>query len=524
MSNAFQYLLPQTILSVLATLLFLAGTFKVSAKAWPWAALLCLAFTAVDMFLRPGEAPYARGPVIYDQLATGFQWGCLGIGAIFVLLSWKEQSESETAAEFYGLLLLAVAGAMLVSAANDLMLMLLALELISVPTYVILYLGRRDYGSQEATAKYFLLSIFSSAILVYGFALLYGVTSTTNLQMIHTILSPPLGQNEHQSVLGVVALVMIIAGLGFKITAVPFHFYAPDVYQGTSAFNAGLLAVLPKAAGMFALVRIVTLASGGYEASGERIALILAIITMTGGNCLALWQTNVRRLLAYSSVAHAGYMLIGLAVGFWDLSLDGQKWGLNAGTSLPGGVKASLLYLLTYCIASAGMFGVLVYLGRKGRQIEHIEELTGLSRTHPLVAICAAVFLFSMAGMPPLAGFWGKLSLFSSALSVRNGPLSMHQGFTALAVIGVLNAAIAAVYYLKLVAAMFLNEPIGQQQPEGGRGAYAGIMASMVLVVGLGVMPGRLFEYFSQVQLPTPATREVRNEQAQVIDDVPARP
>jgi NADH-quinone oxidoreductase subunit N len=423
-------------------------------------------------------------------------------------MAMQSQSESKTAAEFYALLLFVLAGLMLVSAAADLVLFFLALELISVPTYVLLYLGRHDYTSQEAATKYFLLSVFSAAILLYGFAFLYGLTGTTRLEGINHVLSHAYASNQSGapnsggSALGIIALVLITAGLGFKITAVPFHFYAPDVYEGTTAFNAGLLAVVPKAAGFIALIRVVSESMVGFEITGQQLLLILAGITMTGGNCLALLQTNVRRLLAYSSIAHAGYMLIGIAVGFWEvwnprLSLEGNAF--LPGDGLPSGVHATEFYLLAYSLTNVGLFAILVYLGRPGRQIEHIDDLTGLAKTHPFVAVAAALFLFSLAGIPPLPGFWGKLSIFSTALSVRQSAadagFSVHPAFAVLAVIGVINAAIGAVYYLRLVSAMFLNDPLSTARPAGGRPALVAVALSAALVVAFGIMPRPVFKY-----------------------------
>jgi NADH-quinone oxidoreductase subunit N len=278
------------------------------------------------------------------------------------------------------------------------------------------------------------------------------------------------------------------------------------VYQGTSAFNAGLLAIVPKAAGLFALIRVVSETMIGYETTGQQLTLILAAITMTGGNCLALLQTNVRRLLAYSSIAHAGYMLIGISVGFWEawnpsLRLE-QPTGPLAEMGLPSGIHASLLYLLAYSLTNAGLFGVLVYLGRPGKQVEHIDDLMGLGKSQPFVAGVAALFLFSLAGIPPLPGFWAKLSVFTSALSVRqdtaDSPLAVHPAFVVLAVIGVINAAIGAVYYLRLISAMFLNDPLSSARPAGGRAALVSVCCSAVLVVAFGLVPGPVFHYLQQ--------------------------
>jgi NADH-quinone oxidoreductase subunit N len=519
-------LLPQTILGGLACLFLLGGTFRLPARTWGPLALVALVVSAVALLyssrLDLASAALPTLAVSRTSIAIGFQWASLVVGALFVLISMQAQSESKSAAEFYGMLLLVIAGLLLVSAAADLVLMFVSLELISIPTYVLLYLGRKDYASQEAATKYFLLSVLSAAILLYGFAFLYGLTGTTRLDGIEQVLADTYksgedgAPNRGGSALGIIALVLIAAGLGFKLAAVPFHFYAPDVYEGTSAFNAGLLAVIPKAAGLFALIRVLSETMVGFETTGQQLMLILAGITMTGGNCLALLQTNVRRLLAYSSIAHAGYMLIGISVGFWEgwnprLSLDGT--GMLQGMGLPGGVQAAELYLLAYSLTTVGMFGVLVYLGRPGKQIEHVDDLTGLARTHPFAAVAAALFLFSLAGIPPLPGFWGKLSVFSAALSVRHSDSTMlfdvHPAFAALAVIGVINAAIGAVYYLRLVSVMFLNDPLSTARPAGGRPALVAIALSTALVVAFGILPRPVFNYLQRVPTTPPAVTTV---------------
>ncbi len=515
MLDTLLILLPQALLAGLACLFILGGTFRIPARAWGPLALVAIFVSAgalcyvsrIDI-TNTGEMMLA---VSRTPLSMAFQWTSLVVGALFVLMSMQAQSESKTPAEFYGMLLLVFAGMMLVSAADDLVLLFLALELISVPTYVLLYLGRNDYATQEAATKYFLLSILSAAVLLYGFAFLYGLTGTTRLVGIQNVLvnayevSESGLPNRGGSALGIVALVLITAGLGFKIAAVPFHFYAPDVYEGTSAFNAGLLAVVPKAAGLFALIRIVSETMVGFETSGQQLVLILAGITITGGNCLALLQTNVRRMLAYSSIAHAGYMLIGIAVGFWEswnpeLSLEGTI--PSPGMGLAGGVHASLFYLLAYALTNVGLFGVLVYLGRPGKQIEHVDDLTGLAKTHPFVAVMAALFLFSLAGIPPLPGFWAKLAIFSGALSVRQSVSStlfaVHPAFAVLAVLGVVNAAIGAVYYLRLVSAMFLNDPLASPRPGGGRPALAAVALSAALLVTFAVLPRPVFNYLQR--------------------------
>jgi NADH-quinone oxidoreductase subunit N len=507
-------LLPQTLLAGLACLFILGGTFQIAPRRWGQLALLALVLAGCALAYQSNldfSGASLQLAVSQNSLSTGFQWASLIVGVIFVLMSIEGQSESKTAGEFYGLLLLAFSGLMLVSAANDLILMFLALELISIPTYVLLYLGRNDYRSQEAALKYFLLSVLSAAILLYGFALLYGLAGTTRLDGIYEVLAgayeaeQPGLPNRGGSALGIVALVLIMAGLGFKITAVPFHFYAPDVYEGTSAFNAGFLAVVPKAAGFMAMIRVVSDTMIGFETTGQQLLLILAGITMTGGNCLALLQNSVRRMLAYSSIAHAGYMLIGISVGFWEswnpeLSVE-QARGLP-GMGLPSGLHATELYLLAYSLTTVGIFAVLVFLGRPGKQIDHVDDLIGLVKTHPFVAVAAGLFLFSFAGIPPLPGFWGKLAIFSTALSVRQETrdtiFAVHPAFAVLAVLGVVNAAIGAVYYLRLVSAMFLSDPLGAPRPSGGRPALAAIALSVVLLVAFSFAPRPVFRFLER--------------------------
>jgi NADH-quinone oxidoreductase subunit N len=515
--TTFSVLLPQTILIGAACLFFLGGTCSIKRSVWGPLALLVLLASAVAVVARStAHAPTygtLESAVVADSLSNVFNWFFLATGALFTLLSLKEQSESDAAPEFYGLLLTLTGGMMVVSSANELILLFLGLELISVPTYVILYLGRRDLDSRESATKYFLLSVMSAAILLYGFSFLYGLTGTTHLNAIRDILARTYtGAGGHVpagtgSQLGILALLLIFAGLGFKVAAVPFHFYAPDVYQGTSAFNAGLLAVAPKAAGFVALVRIASVMPG-FEAAGETIAVILALFTMTGGNILALLQTNIRRMLAYSSIAHAGYMMIGVAVGFWE-SWNPLTHPQKALFGLPGGMQSCLFYLIAYSLVTAGLFAVLVYLSRPGKQVENIEELTGLSRTHPLVALSAALFLFSLAGMPPLPGFWGKLSVFAGAVGVRGGDLTVATSlprsvFISLAIVAALNAAIGAVYYLRVIAVMFLHDPLTTPEPQGGKSALAAVYVAALATIFFSIDIRPLFEAMRTVELGRP--------------------
>lgn len=487
-------LTPEIALVAVAVAIYVAGAFSQSREVWSWIAAGGVIVAALALWKSSGHEYEAwQGSLVLDGLAWYVRWLALASGGLLVLLTSRPLSGPGTP-EYVASLLLAVAGVMLAASAGNLVLLFVGLELVSIPTYVLLYLPRRDAASQEATAKYFFLSVLSSAILLYGFSFLYGAAGSTDLRVIHERLAGPAAEPGGLGGLAKLAGVLIFAGLGFKIAAVPFHFYAPDVYQGTTNPNAGLLSVVPKIAGFVALVRLVALTMpvedesvGHLYAYTWRVAMALAVLTMTFGNVMALWQDNLRRLLAYSSIAHAGYMLIALAVAL--ASGPGDSRGLS-------GLGALLLYLCVYIVATIGAFAALAYLGRRDRQVDGVEELAGLGRTRPLLAAMIGVFMFSLAGIPPLAGFWGKLYVFGSAFSIGvadGGAGSTGTWFIGLGVVGVLNAAIAAAYYLRIVAVMYFRLPLAAPRPGGGAGAWSATVLCAVLTVLIGVWPGPLF-------------------------------
>ena len=484
-------ILPEIVLGLVATLVYLGGAFLPARRAWSWLSAAGMVLAGVLLWQQSStadaraaiEAGYLSGPMVVDQFACALRLAALAIGLVFVMLAARTSEQGESS-EFMGSLVLIVAGIMLLASADDLVTFFVALELISIPTYVILFLGR-GVGGLESGTKYFFLSVLSSAVLLYGFSFLYGATGSARLTEIRAALAgmPP---EAAMTIFARVALVLVFAGLGFRLTIVPFHFYAPDVYQGTSNPNAGLLAIVPKVAGLVALVRIAVVAMPGQERIGWQLALALAIVTMTLGNLLALWQTNVRRLLAYSSIAHAGYMLIGLAVSYAVAvgAVDAAHFD---------GVGATLFYLLVYAAATIGAFATLTFLGGRRQSINTLDDLAGLSQIHPKSAGLMALFMFSLTGLPPLAGFWGKFSLFTGALGVdAKNPdgSSLWPWFLALAIVGALNAAISAAYYLRVVAVMYFRPPRVEPEAAGGPGA-AWVMAVCALaVVGIGCYPG----------------------------------
>jgi NADH-quinone oxidoreductase subunit N len=488
LAQVFGLVVPEAVLGLAACVLFLGSTFWPNRHLWAAVALAALVGAGVALGLTfPAGPPAAEAvfvsPIVLDHLAILIKAVALAGGFVLVLFSWEEVSDRH-AGEYHTCLLLIVAGMCLTGAANDLVTLFLALELISIPTYVILYLLRFDQPAQEAALKYFLLSIFSSALLLFGFSYLYGLVGTTNLSAMADSLTRQ-GPGELPVVIQV-ALVMVVAGLGFKIAAVPFHFYAPDVYQGTATPGAALLAFAPKVAGFVALVRVLGFVwadrAGTGFALGEQVPIllwILAAVTMFLGNVLALLQDNLKRLLAYSSVAHAGYMLIGLAVA-----------PASAGESGAGGVEAVLFYLVAYSAMTVGAFAVLVYLSTPQRPVETVDDLAGLARSHPGLALLMVLFLFSLIGIPLTGGFAGKLLLFLGAMSIKEPPL-LYRG---LALIGVINAAIGAWYYLRIAAVMYLRSPIKPLERSRLRPALLALWICAAVTVVTGVYPEPLWQ------------------------------
>jgi NADH-quinone oxidoreductase subunit N len=489
--GSFGLVVPEMILGVTACVLFLGSTVRGSRNLWALLSLAALVAAMADVFLSatpfsPRDEALFAAPVVFDQFALLIKVIAIGTGFVLVLLSWNQVPDRH-APDYFACLLLVVTGMCLVGAANELVTLFLALELVSIPTYVLMYLPRHDDAAQEAAIKYFLLSIFSSALMLFGFSYLYGLTGTTNLPAVLDTLNKA-GPND-LPLLSSAALILIVAGLGFRITAVPFHFYAPDVFQGAPVVVAAFLAVVPKVAGFAGLIRVLGLVLpaevvGRHGMVGlalsDQVPILLwwlAAVTMFLGNLLALWQDNLKRLLAYSSVAHAGYMLVGLAVAPY----------LGAG-SVEGGVSATLFYLVAYAAMTLGAFGVIAYLDTPGRPVENVDDLSGLSGTRPGLALMMAVFLFSLIGIPATAGFTGKLLVFLGAMAV---PSPQHaQLFQILALVGVVNAAIGAWYYLRIINVMYLRQPV---QPVSGPRAWPGLATlwvCLVLTVGLSCNPG----------------------------------
>ncbi|NLF08290.1 MAG: NADH-quinone oxidoreductase subunit N, partial [Pirellulaceae bacterium] len=491
-------LLPEIVLIAAAVAIYMGGAFFKARQAWSWAAAAALLAAAAALWLQTPDAtaglsgataglpssatPFVDygGAIISDPLARYVRWFALAAAALLLLPMAGKPLRFDGTPEYIGSMLLTVAGLMLAAAAEDIVLIFVALELISIPTYILLYLGRNDAESQESAAKYFFLSVLASAILLYGFSFLYGASGSTSLADIRAAMEGAKPIAPSVVVFARLAMVLIFAGLCFKIAAVPFHFYAPDVYQGTTYPNAALLSVLPKAAGFVVMTRIIAAALPDLSPYSWSIVLGVAVLTMTFGNVMALWQNDFRRMLAYSSIAQAGYMLLALGVALASRGVT-NDWN---------GLGALWFYLATYAAATIGAFAIMEHLGRADRRLDSTDELAGLARNRPAAAAAMAVCMFSLAGVPPLAGFWGKMLVFGGALNVE-APAA-RWWFILAAVAGVLNAAVAAAYYLRVVAVMYFRLPLAAPSAQGGRGAWTSAVAAALVVVLAGLFPGPL--------------------------------
>lgn len=487
--STVQFLAPEILVIIAASVVLVAGAFLANREVWLCVSLgaLTLAGSLICMAgfedRTIGPATFAS-PVAQDGLAQvgrilAIVVGMLLIGAMSRLLS------KDLGSEQLGCALLAVAGVMLACSAQELVLAFLSLELVSIPTYVLLFLGRKDRESAEATAKYFFLSIFSSALLLYGFSFLYGISGGTSFGDIRNAFNFEKPSNWSVA-LGVLAFVLTLAGLGFKMTVAPFHFYAPDVYQGASSDSAALLAVAPKIAGAFVVLRLFVGCMPSASTFGWQIMFAMSILTMTLGNVSALWQTNIRRMLAFSSIAHGGYMLMGVAVALGTTAFSSKDIG---------GAGAVVAYTIAYSFASLGSFAILTHLSTPKRPLNGVEELSGLAKTHPLAATALSICMFSFAGIPPLAGFLGKLGLFGGSVALASGnPNVLGIPFGILAVAGALNAAIGAAYYLRVIGTMWFA-PQGRHEVAsvGPYGALASGIASALLTLTFGIAPTLLF-------------------------------
>lgn len=467
------------------------------ATLWPEIILAAIAFAVMLIGLSPSEAMRratypisviglivaavvaAASPAMGIEQAGGmalFMKVAIALVGLVLLVAAAEQpelsiageGEGETArGEFFGFLLLSLIGAMLCAGADDLIWLFLALELTSLPTYVLVAMSRMNLRAPEAGVKYFFLGALSASVFLYGFAFLYGATGTTYLSEVGAIFA-----ERGVGALGLTGLLLAVIGVCFKIAAVPMHYYAADVYQGAATPISAFLAFTPKAAGFVTLILLMGVVPAAADVPIlTGLIWALAVATMLVGNTVALLQNNVKRVLAYSSIAHSGYMLCALVpvaagVGVTDLPGD------------VGGVAAILFYLVTYGVMNLGAFAVLGMLQRSGEEAETFDDLKGLAQRRPGLAVVMAICVLSLTGIPPLVGFWGKLFVL--------GPV-IGGGYYTLAALLVINSAIAAFYYLRILSACYLYSPTGESEPAVLPQRRLAAVASAVVVVVLSL-------------------------------------
>lgn len=459
-------LLPEMVmLAGAAAVLFvgLARNPAVSSAVFRFSVLTVLAALVAAWRSSRGDGPAM--PFLHDDSLVWYaRLITLGVG-LLILLANRHVPETTERGEFFSLLLCSLTGILLVVKANDLVLLFLALELVSVPTYILVGLSRSDIRAQEATGKYFFLGAFAAALMLYGFSFLYGVAGTTTLFGAdaggRSIAAALFRTGAMDDPLTVVGLLLALGGLAFKIAAVPLHFYVPDVYQGAASPITGMLGFVPKFAGLLAIIRLLSLSGWGYGDSLFWALWVIAAVTMFVGNTLALMQQNVKRMLAYSSIAHSGYMLVGIVAG------PGAP-GLALRSPMRDGLSAILFYIAIYGVMNLGAFAALSFFRKPGagkeESAETLDDLAGAARRHPWAALGLAVCVLSLMGLPPTGGFLGKLYLFSAAVSAAEGT-ARYGPMIWLVIIGVLNSAIAAAYYLRIVASCYLRTPVEQVAP-----------------------------------------------------------
>ncbi|MDQ4005839.1 MAG: NADH-quinone oxidoreductase subunit NuoN, partial [Actinomycetota bacterium] len=414
----------------------------------------------------PAEGLTALGGAIaVDRYSVFFRLVLLGIAAIGILLSSHYLARTgESRGEYYALLLFATTGMMLLAAAADLLVVFLALEVLSLSLYVLSGFSRRRLASQEAGLKYFLLGAFSSAFFLYGVAMAYGATGTTSLGGIADALS---GQPGSLSLM-LTAAALLSVGFAFKVAAVPFHMWTPDVYQGAPTPVTGFMAAGTKVAAFAALIRVATVALGpvGWEL-GAALAIIAAL-TMVVASVLAIAQDDVKRLLAYSSIAHAGFVLVGVAAGNQE------------------GISGAMFYLVAYAAMILGAFGVVILVSRVGEQRTSLRSYRGLARRSPVLAGLLTIFLLSLAGIPPAAGFMAKFFVFQAAV---------NEGMEWLVIVAVLASVVAAFFYLRVLVLCYMEEPDPEPAEAVAEGAPGfAIAVAAVVTLALGVLPGLLLD------------------------------
>jgi NADH-quinone oxidoreductase subunit N len=457
---------PELFLACGALVLLMVGVFQRQDRIRfiAWLSVLVLVGSMVLVARMPAESSYAFGNMfVVDSFARFMKLLALGASAVSILLALDYAEREQMARfEFPVLMLFATLGMLAMISANDLISLYLGLELQSLSLYVVASFQRDSLRSTEAGLKYFVLGALSSGMLLYGASMIYGFAGTTGFTGLARALtdasSTPIGL--------MIGLVFVLAGLAFKVSAVPFHMWTPDVYEGAPTPVTAFFSAAPKVAAIALLVRVVVGPFGHLVGDWRQVIMFISIASMVLGAIAAINQRNIKRLMAYSSIGNVGYALVGLAAG------------------TPDGVRGLMIYMAIYVFMTIGSFSCILSMRRRGVMVEEIADLAGVSRSNPLLAAALAIFMFSMAGIPPLAGFFGKLYVFLPAIS---------QGLYTLAVIGMLASVVAAYYYLRIVKVMYFDELEDAFESSPGWEVPSIMALTGLAVLLFFVLPGPLF-------------------------------
>lgn len=461
--SAFEPILPEMLLVCIGLILILLDLFSEKRRdLLPWMTVLG-SLTALGMVVGQQYSTTFSGMIVTDSYSVFFKVICL-LSVIMAALMSEHYNRVEGIyhGEHYALMIFSAVGMLFMASANDLMILYLGLELMALSVYCLVGMLKRDERSSEAAMKYFLMGGFASAILLFGMSLVYGLTGTTNISEIaaysaaHGLLDNPAFS---------AALGLMIAAFCFKVAVAPFHFWTPDVYEGAPTVVTAFMSVGPKAAGFAVFGRVLFTGFPELHASWGPLLAVLALLTMAIGNITALSQTSIKRMLAYSAIAHAGYSLLGIIAG------------------TPEGLSATMSYLFIYGFMNMGAFAILILLSSTGNHHESLDDYRGLAKNHPLAAFLMLIFMFSLTGIPPTAGFIGKFYLLKAALAA---------GYTNTVIMAVIFSAISAYFYLRVVRNMYMSDPEEELSFRYTRGISAVLGLALLGVIGLGLFPGTM--------------------------------
>ncbi len=474
--GSFSAVVPASCVAAAAIAAMMAEAFRAKGERMPIAPLGLVGFigAAISSLLLWNQNAGSFGVIVADNFGLFVTWILIIVGVLSLMLSGPAvERERLPQGEYYALMLFATAGMMLMATASDLLVIFIALETMSLAVYVLTAIRRESPSAVEGAFKYFLLGAVASAFFLYGIALTYGITGSTRLDRIGSVIA---AQSMAPTPMLFIAVGLLLVGFAFKVSAIPFQMWTPDAYEGASPAVTGFMSTGVKAAAFAAFVRVFLSAFAPLQAHWAPLVWALAAATMIGGTVIGVAQTSVKRLLAYSSIAHGGYLLVAL---------------LSGNDAVNGiGKSAILFYLLVYAFTNLGAFGVVAMMATPDRPNDRVADFAGLWHTRPRLATLMTIFLLSLGGFPPLGGFIAKWYVFSAAVAA---------GEISLAIIGVLTSVISVFFYLRIVVMMYMTPGTEETRvPETPRIAAGALVVSAVALVYLGVLPARVMDWAAQ--------------------------